>query len=100
MGQVVQSPVFPVPLACCIYQGQIPGPACVQEVLLDLEEDLFGNPDADEPPVATVSPSCITCTASRAETIWPFLMREGGNEDSMGWILPFLGMATLLINSL
>ncbi|OQC23654.1 MAG: hypothetical protein BWX71_02008 [Deltaproteobacteria bacterium ADurb.Bin072] len=48
VGEVVEPPVLSVTLACRIDNGEVPWPAGLDEVLLDLQKYLLGNTDPHE----------------------------------------------------
>jgi hypothetical protein len=84
-------------LACGIDEGEIARAAdgrCVvrvagQKPLLERDRDFLCESDADEPPVATVSPSRISRTASAAETTLP--RSASWNPLSKGWVEVVIG---------
>ena len=56
VAEAVEPPLPAVALACGIYQGQVPGPACFEINFLDLSQDFFRNADAHE----TAGSDCVS----------------------------------------
>ena len=80
MGEVVETTIFAIALAGGIdesevfrFPGRLGGLFFVGEIkFFECKRYLLGEADADEPPVATVSPSRMSRTASAALTTFPF----------------------------